>query len=72
MNGKTAPPPPKPEPEPEPEDAPPTEPEGIMNMAIFNQLIELDDRDTHNFSYSTATGFFSQAVSTFADMDKAL
>ncbi|EIN06378.1 histidine phosphotransferase [Punctularia strigosozonata HHB-11173 SS5] len=42
-------------------------------MEIFQQLIELDDDDpTHDFSYSTATGFFSQAEGTFEEMDKAL
>jgi hypothetical protein len=44
-----------------------------MNMEIFQQLIELDDDDeTHEFSYSTATGFFSQAEGTFDEMDEAL
>ncbi|KAJ7432352.1 histidine-phosphotransfer domain, HPT domain-containing protein [Mycena latifolia] len=61
---------PVPEPVPEPASAA-AEPQPI-NMDIFKQILELDDDGTHEFSKEMVSAYFSQATSTFGDMDKAL
>ncbi|KAJ6584708.1 signal transduction histidine kinase, partial [Mycena capillaripes] len=43
-----------------------------IDMDIFNQILELDDEGTHEFSKEMVAAYFSQATSTFDDMDKAL
>ncbi|KAF7299250.1 Histidine-phosphotransfer domain HPT-domain-containing protein [Mycena indigotica] len=48
-----------------------TESEAV-NMEIFEQILELDDEDSHEFSKEMVTAYFSQASSTFKNMDKAL
>jgi osomolarity two-component system phosphorelay intermediate protein YPD1 len=44
----------------------------VINMAVFQQILELDDDETHEYSRELVIAFFSQARSTFKDMDKAL
>ncbi|KAG6891643.1 hypothetical protein C0992_012692 [Termitomyces sp. T32_za158] len=77
---------PSPEPAPPPEDANGTKPEpslpvdkadetadaDIIDMTIFNQIIELDEDETHEFSMGMTTAYFAQAEQTFKDMDVAL
>ncbi|KAJ6620772.1 CoA-transferase family III domain-containing protein [Mycena sp. CBHHK59/15] len=43
-----------------------------VDMDIFSQILELDEDDTHEFSKEMVTEYFSQASSTFLEMDKAL
>lgn len=43
-----------------------------VDMATFNQILEMDDTDEREFSSSIVTGFFEQAEETFTSMDKAL
>ncbi|KAG6890606.1 hypothetical protein C0995_006582 [Termitomyces sp. Mi166 len=75
-----------PEPTPAPKDAKEPESESfhpddkpdeladvdIIDMTIFNQIIELDEDDTHEFSNGMASAYFAQAEQTFKDMDIAL
>jgi osomolarity two-component system phosphorelay intermediate protein YPD1 len=73
-------------PEPEPED-PPADSEARVsflsaahrahvlqpiNMDIFGQILELDEDDTFEFSKEMVEAYFSQASTTFDDMDNAL
>ncbi|KAK7048159.1 hypothetical protein R3P38DRAFT_1853063 [Favolaschia claudopus] len=44
----------------------------IINFAAFNQLLELDDDDTHEYSKDMVTMYFAQAPTAFAGMDVAL
>jgi len=44
----------------------------IINMDIFNQILELDDDDTHDFSREMVEEYYTQAAQTFDDMDAAL
>lgn len=44
----------------------------MINMDTFQQLLELDEDDTHDFSRGMVDAYFSQAESTFDDMDQAL
>lgn len=41
-------------------------------MDIFNQILELDDDDTHDFSREMVEEYYTQAAQTFDDMDAAL
>jgi len=41
-------------------------------MTTFNQILELDDDDTHEFSKEMVWAFFAQAETTFEEMDTAL
>lgn len=41
-------------------------------MAVFQQILELDDDETHEYSRELVIAYFSQARSTFKEMDKAL
>ncbi|KAL1748371.1 signal transduction histidine kinase, partial [Schizophyllum fasciatum] len=43
-----------------------------INMDTFQQLLDLDEDETHDFSRGMVDAYFSQAESTFEDMDKAL
>ncbi|KAM0425273.1 hypothetical protein ACHAPT_009591 [Fusarium lateritium] len=45
--------------------------EGV-DMNTFNQILEMDEPDDHEFSYSIVFGFFDQAVETFTDIETAL
>ncbi|CAK5270196.1 unnamed protein product [Mycena citricolor] len=46
-------------------------PEAI-DMEAFSQILELDEEGSHDFSKEMVTAYFSQATTTFVDMDKAL
>lgn len=41
-------------------------------MEIFNQILELDEDDTHDFSREMVEAYYTQAAQTFDDMDAAL
>jgi osomolarity two-component system phosphorelay intermediate protein YPD1 len=41
-------------------------------MSTFEQLLDMDDEDDHEFSYSIVHNYFEQAEATFKEMDKAL
>ncbi|KAI5896439.1 histidine-phosphotransfer domain, HPT domain-containing protein [Schizophyllum commune H4-8] len=41
-------------------------------MDTFQQLLDLDEDETHDFSRGMVDEYFSQAETTFEDMDKAL
>lgn len=41
-------------------------------MSIFNQILELDDDDTREFSNSMVNDYYSQVDATLIKMDKAL
>lgn len=45
---------------------------GHINQETFDQLLELDEDDTHDFSKGMAWAYFDQARSTFEDMNNAL
>ncbi|KAF5382287.1 hypothetical protein D9757_008497 [Collybiopsis confluens] len=44
----------------------------IIDMSIFNQILELDEDETHEFSQEMVEEYYSQAAQTFKDMDAAL
>jgi len=46
--------------------------EPIIDMETFNQLLEIDDDDSRDFSKGLAQQYVEQAASTFDDMDDAL
>ncbi|ORZ17286.1 signal transduction histidine kinase [Absidia repens] len=46
--------------------------EDLIDMNTFDQLLDMDDEDDHEFSYSIVLNYFEQAESTFKDMDNAL
>ena len=58
------------EPEEEEEDEQPNR-DDIMDMEIFGQLLELDDDDPE-FTKDMVLAYFSQAETTFKDLDAAL
>ena len=39
-------------------------------MNTFDQILELDEDDSHEFSHSMVDAYFSQAEDTFRDLDK--
>ncbi|KAL4752878.1 hypothetical protein BDW72DRAFT_170326 [Aspergillus terricola var. indicus] len=43
-----------------------------IDQATFEQILEMDDEDEHEFSQGIVYGFFDQAESTFDKMEKAL
>jgi osomolarity two-component system phosphorelay intermediate protein YPD1 len=47
-------------------------PEDLIDMNTFEQLLDMDDEDDHEFSYSIVLNYFEQAEQTFKDMDAAL
>ncbi|KIP02193.1 hypothetical protein PHLGIDRAFT_79483, partial [Phlebiopsis gigantea 11061_1 CR5-6] len=47
-------------------------PPEIIDMETFEQILELDEDDTHDFSSGMAWQYFSQAQVTFKEMDEAL
>ncbi|KAI8883344.1 histidine-phosphotransfer domain, HPT domain-containing protein [Backusella circina FSU 941] len=47
-------------------------PEDLIDMNTFDQLLDMDDEDDHEFSYSIVLNYFEQAEQTFNDMDAAL
>lgn len=52
------------EPEPEPGD--------VIDMETFEQILELDDGDSREFSHEMVKAYFVQAQSTFEEMEAAL
>jgi len=44
----------------------------IINMSIFNQILELDEPDSDEFSREMVEEYYTQAAQTFKDMDNAL
>ncbi|ORX50226.1 histidine-phosphotransfer domain, HPT domain-containing protein [Hesseltinella vesiculosa] len=47
-------------------------PDDLIDMITFDQLLDMDDEDDHEFSYSIVLNYFEQAEGTFKDMDHAL
>ncbi|KAJ7505521.1 histidine-phosphotransfer domain, HPT domain-containing protein [Mycena galericulata] len=60
--------------EPHPANATPAPPSAVkpVNLEIFGQILELDEEGTHDFSKEMVAAYFSQAETTFTDMDNAL
>lgn len=53
----------------------PTDPEGIINMEIFQQIQDMDDDEEdgdHDFSRGIVWGYFEQAENTFNQMEEAM
>ncbi|GAB5585759.1 Phosphorelay intermediate protein [Umbelopsis nana] len=44
----------------------------LLDMATFDQLLDMDDEEDHEFSKSIVWDYFKQAEATFEDMDGAL
>ncbi|RIA89815.1 signal transduction histidine kinase [Glomus cerebriforme] len=44
----------------------------LIDHETFDQLLEMDDDDEHDFSKSIVLNYFEQAETTFGSMDKAL
>jgi len=45
--------------------------QNIIDLNIFEQIRELDDEDSHEFSHATVMEYISQVGETFSKMDKA-
>ncbi|KAF9085119.1 hypothetical protein BGX23_009952 [Mortierella sp. AD031] len=45
---------------------------GIIDHTTFDQLLEMDDEEDHEFSRSLVWNYFEQAEKTFVDMDDAM
>ncbi|KAI8994109.1 histidine phosphotransferase [Trametes punicea] len=45
--------------------------EKVIDLDTFNQILDLDEDDTHDFSLGMTQAYFSQAATTFVEMDKA-
>ena len=48
------------------------EPKIIVEEATFNQILELDEDDTFDFSTEMVIQYFQQATTTFEEMQSAL
>ncbi|KAI9321348.1 signal transduction histidine kinase [Dichotomocladium elegans] len=46
--------------------------ENLIDMNIFDQLLDMDDEEDHEFSFNIVNNYFEQAVETFKNMDEAL
>ena len=46
--------------------------EDLIDTNTFDQLLDMDDEEDHEFSYSLVVNYFEQAEETFKDMDAAL
>ncbi|KAF9418499.1 hypothetical protein BGZ94_009679 [Podila epigama] len=46
--------------------------EDIIDHITFNQLLEMDDEEDHEFSKSLVWNYFEQAETTFEDMNAAM
>ncbi|KAI9019425.1 signal transduction histidine kinase [Phycomyces nitens] len=44
----------------------------LIDMNTFDQLLDMDDEDDHEFSHSIVLDYFKQAETTFEAMDTAL
>ena len=49
----------------------PRQAEGTIDLETFHQILDLDEDDTHDFSRGMAWAYFSQASTTFTEMDEA-
>ncbi|KDQ25418.1 hypothetical protein PLEOSDRAFT_1046185 [Pleurotus ostreatus PC15] len=47
-------------------------PSDIIDKEIFNQILDLDDGDTKEFSFEMTAAYLVQAKETFVNMDRAL
>ncbi|KAI9064651.1 histidine-phosphotransfer domain, HPT domain-containing protein [Trametes sanguinea] len=45
--------------------------ERVIDLDTFNQILDLDEDETHDFSLGMTEAYFTQARTTFVDMDKA-
>ncbi|KAG0318395.1 hypothetical protein BGZ99_005709 [Dissophora globulifera] len=58
------------------ETEPETDPEefdsDIIDHTTFDQLLEMDDEEDHEFSKSLVWNYFEQAEKTFTEMDEAM
>jgi len=45
---------------------------GLFDTTTFNQVLEMDEDDEHDFSKSIVYDFFDQAENTFGEMEMAL
>ncbi|KAI0325046.1 histidine-phosphotransfer domain HPT domain-containing protein [Cubamyces sp. BRFM 1775] len=45
--------------------------EKVIDLDTFNQILDLDEDETHDFSLGMAEAYFTQASTTFVDMDQA-
>ncbi|CDO74567.1 hypothetical protein BN946_scf184771.g3 [Trametes cinnabarina] len=45
--------------------------ENVIDLDTFNQILDLDEDDTHDFSLGMTEAYFTQASTTFVDMDNA-
>ncbi|RDB17870.1 Multistep phosphorelay regulator 1 [Hypsizygus marmoreus] len=64
-----------PESAPTPAPQPPADEEetpDIIDMETFQQILDLDEDNTHDFSRGMAWAYFTQAEQTFKEMDQAL
>ena len=52
--------------------APQVDQDGVIDLDTFNQILDLDEDDTHDFSLGMTEAYFAQASTTFTDMDAAL
>ncbi|KAI5117247.1 hypothetical protein M0805_001564 [Coniferiporia weirii] len=44
----------------------------VIDLETFNQILDLDEDETHDFSSGMAWAYFAQARGTFKEMDEAL
>lgn len=58
--------------EKEEEEGKTVNPEDLIDTNTFDQLLDMDDQEDHEFSYSIVINYFEQAQATFKDMDAAL
>jgi len=56
-----------------PSPPPPTTPsdDDVVDMDIFGQILDLDEPDNNEFSQGMVTQFYSQAKTTFKELDEA-
>ncbi|KAF9359332.1 hypothetical protein BGX34_008428 [Mortierella sp. NVP85] len=58
--------------EPEAEDNDDDDDDSIIDHQTFDQLLEMDDEEDHEFSKSLVFNYFEQAEKTFGEMDEAM
>lgn len=50
---------------------PQADPSETIDIETFHQILDLDEDDTHDFSKGMAWAYFTQASTTFTEMDEA-
>ncbi|EWC48716.1 hypothetical protein DRE_00021 [Drechslerella stenobrocha 248] len=50
----------------------PKDADAYVDIETFEQILEMDDDDTRDFSSALVSGFFEQVETTFEEMDAAL